>query len=156
MRNKTLVITLLLIFSACIKAFAETTIKAEVDKLSITLDETVTYKLIIGSTEKRLPEPTVPDFAGFNVISQAQSSTISFVKGGIQSVLVYAFILEPQAVGKFKIKPSLIKVKNKTISSAGFEIEVKPEKPGTKKAPEEKPAPLPEAPPESQEPQVTL
>ncbi len=146
----------LFIFCGYIKAFAETTITAEVDKLKITPDETLTYKLVITSTEKNIPEPAAPDFAGFAVISQAQSSTISFIESGIKSIIVYAFILEPQAAGKFKINPSRIKFKNKIISSQEFEIEVKPAKAGTKKLPEEKTIPLPETPSESEQPQVTL
>jgi HAMP domain-containing protein len=156
MRNKVIIIAALFIFCGYIKAFAEITIKSEIDKLKITTDDTITYKLIITSTAKNIPEPRVPDFTGFAVVSQAQSSTISFIKSGIKSILVYAYILAPLESGKFKIKPSQIKVKNKIVSSQGFEIEVKPAKPGTKNLSEEKPVPLPETPSESEQPQVTL
>jgi len=156
MKNKVAIIAVLFIFCGYIRAFAEITVRAQVDKLSITADDAITYKLIITSTEKKIPEPNAPDFTGFAVVSQAQSSTFSFIKNGIRSILVYAYILVPQATGKFKIKPSRIKVRDKIISSQEFEIEVKPAKPGTKNIPEEKTIPLPETPSESEQPQVTL
>lgn len=137
-------------------AFTETSIKSEVDKKSITTDENVIYKLTITSTDKNIPQPQLPKFTGFVVISQVQSSNISLVKGGIKTILVYAFVLTPIVIGKFKIEPSFIKVKNKTCSTDTFEIEVTQ---GKRKPnpPQKEGLPLPEKPPsESEEPQVTL
>lgn len=138
------------IFLFTATALAETSLKAEVDKASITTDEAITYKLTIDSTDKNIPQPQLPKFAGFQVISQAQSSNISWLKNGIKTILVYNFILAPVDIGKFKIEPSSLKIKNKTYASDGFEIEV------TQGKRKPKP-PLPEEPqPESEEPQVTL
>lgn len=108
-----------------LNCFAQTSIKAEVDKTTLTQDETFTYKLIITSSENKLPQPGIATFKGFNVISQAQSSTISFVEGTAKTFLVYAFILAPTKAGKFKIGPSSIKIKDKVYSTDSFEIEVK-------------------------------
>ncbi|MFH1398206.1 MAG: BatD family protein [Candidatus Omnitrophota bacterium] len=107
-------------------AFAEISIKAEVDQASLTMNDILTYKIIITSSEKTLPRPEVFKFNGFNLISQAQSSTVSLVKSEVKTILVYVFILVPQSAGKFKIGPAVIKVKNKAISSQAFEIEVTP------------------------------
>ncbi len=106
-------------------AFAQASIKAEVDKTIVTTDDTITYKLIITSSEKNIPTPQLPKFTGFRVISSAQSSTVSLTKGNIKTIFVYAFILVPTDIGKFKIEPSEIKIKNETFSSVSFEIEVK-------------------------------
>lgn len=105
-------------------AFAETSIKAQVDKTGITTDDSLTYKLIIISSEKNIPVPAIPKFEGFNLVSQAQSSTISFAKGGTETHLVYVFILVPGEAGKIKIEPSKIKVGAVTYTSEQFEIEV--------------------------------
>lgn len=105
-------------------SFAETSIKAEVDNLIVTTDNTLIYKIIISSSERQIPRPELPDFKGFDVISQAQSSTVSFVKGSTQTVSVYAFILAPLGVGKFKIPPATIKINGLSISAQEFEIEV--------------------------------
>jgi len=122
------IIILSVIFTSLFIAtsFAQTSIKAEVDKTIVTTDDTITYKLIITSSEKNIPTPQLPKFTGFRVISSAQSSTVSFTKGNIKTIFVYAFILAPTDIGKFKIEPSEIKIKNETFSTASFEIEVNP------------------------------
>lgn len=126
-------------------SFAETAIKAQVEKTSITTDETLTYKITITSTEKKLPEPKIPDFKGFSVVSTVQSSTLSFGKNNINTTLGYAFILAPTDVGKFKIEPSKVTIAGRTYSSEAFEIDVKPGK--------AKPQNIQ---PESEQPQYTL
>jgi hypothetical protein len=114
-----------IIFAASLQVcFAETVVKAEVDKLSLTTDETLTYKVVVTSSETKLPMPQMPDFKGFNEISQANSSTISFAKGQIKTVLVYAYILSPNTTGKITIGPATIKVKDEVFSTQEFAIEV--------------------------------
>ncbi len=138
-------------------AFAQTSIKAEVDKMSLTTDEALTYKLTITSFEKDIPTPQLPKFTGFDAISSAQSSAMTFTKGGVKSIVTYAFVLVPTGIGKFKIEPSQIKTKNKTFSSGDFEIEVKQGKGSLQAQPQQK-TPIPEeTPPETEEsPQITL
>lgn len=154
--KKIIVSIAIFIFLLTASSFAETSIKADVDKLSLNTDETLTYKITIASSDKKLPAPQLPEFEGLNVVSQAQSSTVSFVKGDIKTILVYAFILVPSEVGKFKIDPATIKIRGKTYSTDSFEIEVSQGKirPGVPK--EEKPALPGESLPESKEPQITL
>lgn len=137
-------------------AFAQTSIKAEVNKTSITTDETLTYKIIITSTEKNIPQPQIPKFTGFNVVSEARSSTFSYLKDGPKTILVFAFVLAPADIGKFEIEPSLIKIKDRTYSADAFEIEVTQDK-AKPKAPQEPEEPLPEESlPKSEQPQITL
>lgn len=103
---------------------AETQIKAEADKNKLTTDEMLTYKIVITSSENNVPAPAVPEFEGFNVLSKAQSSTISFAQGSIKTILVYAFVLAPVETGKLKIKPASVQVKGKTYTSEEIEVEV--------------------------------
>lgn len=137
-------------------ALAETSIKAEVDKLSLTTDDTLTYKLVVISSGKNIPSPVIPKFKGFNVLSQAQSTSISFAKGKAETQLVYVFILVAHSEGKLKIEPGAINIGKETYSSEQFEIEVKqgktkPQIPKQRVTPEDK-----ESFPESKEPQITL
>jgi hypothetical protein len=156
MKFKLFISTILLIFFSAANAFGEISIKAEVDKTSISTDETLTYKLIITSTDNEAPEPEVPKFTGFDVISQAQSSTFSYLKTGPKTILVLAFILAPNDIGKFKIEPSVIKLKGKNYSTDSFEIEVTQGKAKPQVPPEERPS-LPEKfQPESDQPKITL
>lgn len=138
------------------KTFAQTSIKAEVDKTSITTDETLTYKIIITSSEKEILNPQLPKFAGFKVISQVQSSQISLGGSENKTVLTYQFILVPIDIGKFKLEPATVKIKNEVYSTDSFEIEVRPGKTKSKTQPEQKPSLPEEILPETEEPQITI
>lgn len=124
MKIKFIIINALFILLITVKSFAETSIKAEVDKTQITADEVLTYKITIGSTEKKIPQPKLPQFKGFNLISQSQSSSISFGKDNIKTILVYEFILSPIKQGEFKIESSVVTVGGKTYSSQSYQIKV--------------------------------
>ena len=124
MKNKLILYGVFSVLLCSTSAFAETTIKAEVDKPRITTDEALTYKLTVSSAEKNIPQPQVPGFEGFAVISQAQSSTISFMQRGPKAILIFIYILAPLNTGKFTIRPSQIKIQGKTYTSEAFEIEV--------------------------------
>jgi hypothetical protein len=95
-----------------------------VDRLNLTTDEALTYKIILTSSEKNLPQPDVPELKGFVVLSTAQSSTMSFSKVNLKTSIVYAFVLLPTKTGKLQIPAASIKIKDKIYSSEGFEIEV--------------------------------
>lgn len=152
MKNK-LVLSAILIFLFTATAFADTSVKAEVDKLSMAADEGLTYKLVITSSLKKIPQPKLPKFEGFIILSNARTSQISISGGTQKTLVVYVFILAPAKTGKLKIEPSQIKIEGRSYSSAAFEIEVGPGK--TK--PQQKP-PLPgrEPPTKTKEPQFTL
>lgn len=156
--KKTFVLSLIFVFLFIASALAETKIKAEVDKAKLSTDEGLTYKLTITSSTSNIPLPVLPKFADFFIISQAQSSSISFIQGGAKSILVYTYILAPQNAGKLKIEPSKITIEGKAYSSEEFEIEVTPgkAKPKPKTPPVKPPAEPSEIPPESEEEQVTL
>ena len=153
---KAIIVALILISTSYTKAFAETNIKAEVDKTSITADEAITYKITITSTDHKIPSPQVPKFQDFNVISRAQSSSVSLAQNQVKTVLVYAFILTPTRTGKFTIEPASVKIKKDTYSSESFEIEVTEGKIKPKSPQKERPSLPQNIQPESEEPQITL
>jgi hypothetical protein len=154
MNHKSILITLLFIFFFTINVFAQTSVKAEVDKLSITTDENITYKLIITTSAKKIPAPQIPKFTGFNIISQSQSSQISLSQGNLKTLIVYVFILSPAQTGKLNIEAASVKIENETFSTETIEIEVKPGKAKPSPAPKQKPQPPQEAP--SQTKKITL
>lgn len=130
-------------------AFAYTDIKAQTDKLSLTTDDTLNYKITITSTDQNVPGPALPKFEGFNVLSKGQTSTISFAKNQVKTVSVYAFVLEPKGVGTFKIEPAQIKIEGDVYATKDFQIEVTQGKLKPKTLPQENQ-------PESGKPQVLL
>ncbi len=137
-------------------SFAESSIKCEVNKAKISIDDTLIYKLTITSSERQIPLHKLPEFKDFLVVSRAESSTISLAGGGVKTVLVYAIVLVPKNTGKLSIGPSKFEEEGKTYTSEKFEIEVTLGKRPPKTLPKEKPSQPEKAPLKSKEPQVTL
>jgi len=135
--------------------FAETSLKAEVDKLKVATDEVLTYKVTVTSNDQLIPPVRFPAFSGFDLISQGQSQSVSLQKGGLDTSLAYSFILSPIAAGKIKIDPATLKIKDRVLSTNAFEIEVSLGKDKLRITPPNQPS-LPKEPDESQEPQITL
>lgn len=157
-----LIILLACIFIFCAKfiswaqdAVPETIIKAEVDKLKASTDDAINYKLTIVSYKQNIPPPSLPKFEGFNLISQMQSSTVSYARGKIKTSKVYIFFLSAKNPGKIKIEPAELKIKDEIYKSQGFEIEVTQGKGQLSPNPKQKQLPR-RVPPQPGEPQVTL
>lgn len=156
MRNKILSLSIIFIFLFLVCSYAETSIKAEVNKVNLTLDDSLTYKVTVMSDQKRLPVPEIPKFEGFKVISEGQSSNMSFSKGIIKTGLSYEFILKPLKAGKLNIPAAKIKVDKEVYSSQSFELDVANGKIPPKSKPEEIPAQPDKHIPESSSPKITL
>jgi hypothetical protein len=156
MNNRYLFFVIAAIIFSTVTAFAETTIKVEVNKTKLSTDEALTYKIVISSDEKNIPAPELPKFTGFRGISNARSSTTSFANKGIKRILVYAYVLVPYSIGKLKIEPSKLKIGNKVYESSAFEIEVLQGKNKPVMPPKIKSAPHKNIPLGSSEPQYTL
>jgi hypothetical protein len=150
--------TLIFLFLFIAKVYAEISIKAEVDKTKLALGEKFSYEILISSTERQTPQAQLPKFDNFYVISQSQSSTISFNKGKPETDITYAFILSPREVGKFTIAPATIKIKNQTYSTDSLQIEViegKSKQP-PKNLPKQAPSSSEKQKPESKNPKIIL
>lgn len=114
---------LIALSQACL-VFAQPTMKAEVNKLRISTDETLTYKLTIVSSDKQQLLPKLPEFKGFKVVSSSQSSSASFAVDKASITSAFIFVLVPTAVGKFTIEPATLSLKKETLTADSFEIEV--------------------------------
>jgi len=145
MRARISVLCLLAAMFLATPAFAETTLKAQVDKTALSTDDTLTYKVTLASTDRNLPSPNLPDFKGFNILSQVQSSNMSFTKGEVKTTVAYEFILAPKQAGTITIGSATIKINNKIYSSESFQINATQGKTLPKSTQ-----------PESEEPQYTL
>ena len=136
-------------------AFADTSIKAEVDKTNITTDDAITYKVTIASDEKNLSAPELPKLDDFQVVSSARSSTVSFIKNNPKALLVYVLVLVPRKAGKLMIGSSTVKVNDKAYATDSFTIEVTPGKTKPQASPEDNQVPESSF-PQSDQPQTTL
>jgi len=152
---KAFIFTALFIAYLTGSASAETAIKAEVDKPKITTDDALTYKLIVTTTERKIPQPALPKFENFIIVSQANSSTVSFAKGGAKTILVFAFILAPKATGRLKIESASVQAEGKTYAAPEIEVNVAQ---GKRKlpVPPKKGEPAPKKVPPRSGPQYTL
>ncbi len=130
--TKIFLLAAFIVFSLQTPCLAATSIKAEVDKTSISAQETLTYKLVITSSEDRLPAPSIPAFKDFRVVSEARSSSVSLLSPEARTVLVFIFILAPSKAGTLKIEPASITVKGTTYASEPLEITVIPNASGEK------------------------
>ncbi len=126
MRKVLLSIVLVLVFS--VAAGAETTIKAEVDRKSMTTDEELIYKITVVSDQKDPPEVQLPRLEGFDVISSAESSTVSFADKGMKTHFLYVLVLVPRTAGSVKIPSARLKTRAGSTTTESFEIEVRPGK----------------------------
>jgi len=111
-----------------VTAFADLSIKAEVDKTELTTDEALTYKLSIVFSGDEALVPEIPKFEDFSVISQAESTQFSFGEGMAEKTFIYSFVLMPKKKGEFTIKPTKIKINGREHSSDSFKIKVSPGK----------------------------
>jgi hypothetical protein len=97
---------------------------AEVDKFKVTTDDVLTYKVTVSSSEQLIPAPKLPEFKDFEVVSQLQSSQMSWGKDGSKTNTEYTFTIIPKTTGKLKIDPAILRIKDKSYSSEEFQIEV--------------------------------
>ncbi|MFH1508286.1 MAG: BatD family protein [Candidatus Omnitrophota bacterium] len=118
------VLTTIVFLFSIYPGYALTTITAEVDKFKITAQETVNYKITIESDEKNLPLPEIPDFEGFFLLSQSQTSQLSLTGKDIKNIAVYVFVLAAIESGILNIGPTLIKTNSGVLKTEEFEIEV--------------------------------
>lgn len=88
---------------------------------------TVSFIITISSNgTKRIDTPiSLPDFDGFDVLSQGIVEQSSFSNGTFSRKVGYDIILQPKKSGKLKIKPATVKVDGKTYSTKPITIMVK-------------------------------
>lgn len=156
MRSKIFLFILLSVSLFMAPVYAETTIRAQVNKTRITTDEPLIYKVVVSSDEKMLPALELPKFEGFAQVSKSQSSSISLTAGKITTKLSYDFILASLKPGKITIGPSQIKIKDQFFKSESFDIEVTQGKNKPKIPPQNKLQSPQNIPFDSEESKVTL
>jgi len=138
-------ITAALILFGPLVVFAELAIHAEVDKAELTTDGALSYKVSITSLGNETLVPEIPEFEDFSVLSQMQSTQLSFAGAQAEITKTYNFVLRPKKDGELTIKPAVIRVGDQEYSSDSFKIEVSPGK-----------TQIPTGLPETGQPRITL
>ncbi|MCK9594166.1 MAG: BatD family protein [Candidatus Omnitrophica bacterium] len=105
-------------------AFANTSIRTEVDKTCVAPKELLTYKVVIESTRRSIPAPHIPKFTSFKIVSQGQATNIFRHAGKLKTRAEYIFMLLPKKTGRIRIYPARVTIEEKSFTSAPLDIEV--------------------------------
>lgn len=103
----------------------EIKLNASVDRTTVGVGDHFTYQLEVSGADKNLPDPQLPDFSNFEVLSGPNvSSSFQIVNFDVSSSKTYSFILSPRQVGKIEIPPAFIGYKGKKYQSDNIIITV--------------------------------
>ena len=98
-------------------------ITAEVDRTSLSTDETLTLTVEIHGSEEISP-PSLPFFGDFDVVGQGTSTRISTLNQQTSTEIVYRYTLRPIRPGRATIGPVSVTVDGSTFTTDPIEIEV--------------------------------
>ncbi len=101
------------------------TFRASVDRTSLTVNDVLTYTLEIQGSAMSLPDPKLPDFQNFSILSGPnQASTFQFINGQTSYSKTLSFVLRPLQTGDLTIGPAELTYKHKTYRTDPLTISV--------------------------------
>jgi len=135
-----IVILLLLAMPALLGArFAQAqsiSIRASVNKTSLTLDDHLTLSVIIeGSNIGSLSDPELPDLDAFSIVSSSQGSNFSWINGKISISKTINYTLSPFKIGTFTIPSIKVFQEKKTYQTQPISITVSQSSSSTRPSP---------------------
>ncbi|MFQ5607053.1 MAG: BatD family protein [Candidatus Zixiibacteriota bacterium] len=96
----------------------------EVDRSSVTLDESVTLTVTISGVNERLPQPNVDKLGEFDVLSQGSSMKYSNINGVTETSTTFTLILTPRKIGTFDLGPATITINGQPYTSNSTTVTV--------------------------------
>jgi hypothetical protein len=103
----------------------ELTFRASVDRTSLTVNDLLTYTLEIQGSAMSLPDPRLPDFQNFSIISGPnQSSTFQFINGRTSYSKTLSFVLRPLQTGNLTIGSAELTYKRQTYRTDPITVSV--------------------------------
>lgn len=122
---KIALMTIMLFLAASGLQAQDLKLTATVNKTTVGIDESFTYQLEISAPVKNLPDPDLPDFSNFAVLSGPNVSTsFQIINFDMSASKTYSFVLTPRAVGKFEIPPATVQYEGKSYRSNAITITV--------------------------------
>jgi hypothetical protein len=100
------------------------TITAQVDRSSLSTDETLNLVVTLNAAAMNTPTPSLPSLEGFRVLGSSTSSQFSIVNGTMSSQVVYAYRLQPYQTGDLVIDPISVTVNGLTFSTEPLKVNV--------------------------------
>jgi hypothetical protein len=125
-------------------AFAQSTLRVDtqVDRRSLTIDDTLNLRITVEGRGASAPEVTLPAFEGFDVVShqvqRPMSFSFNFGRGAVvQSSVIYTFVLRPTRTGSLTIRPTSAQLGDERKTSPPIAITVSAGASSTPQAPAE-------------------
>jgi len=100
-------------------------IKASVNRTELPLGEYFQYTVEISGSIGSIPQPELPDFSEFYILSGPnESSSYQWINGVMSASKTFTFLLQPRNPGEFTLAPAKIKVKREELQSEAIVIKV--------------------------------
>ncbi|MBK8575415.1 MAG: protein BatD [Elusimicrobia bacterium] len=103
---------------------ADLTFTAEVDRTTLTMNDTLTLQLTFSGGRISIPQPSLSDIPGFRATFAGQSQNISYVNGQVTSQVIFSFALAPLSPGEHVIPSVSMTVGGQTLSTNPIPIKV--------------------------------
>ena len=97
---------------------------ADVDRTTLSMNDTLTLQLTFSGGRLSIPQPTLSNIPGFRATFAGQSQNISYVNGQVTSQVVFSFALAPQSPGEHVIPSITMTVQGETLTTNPIPIKV--------------------------------
>ena len=105
-------------------AQAPSVITAEVDRTSLTTDETVTLTVYIDESLGQPGQPLIPPLDGFQVVGSSKGTQMSIINGDWSIKSTYSYRLSPIQPGVFVIDPVIVSISGQAYATQPITVEV--------------------------------
>ena len=99
-------------------------IQAEVDRTSLSTDESLVLTVTINAASGRPSQPVLPPMAGLQIVGQSSGTSIQIINGDITTQMTYQYRLQPTQAGDFVIDAISTTVNGQTFSTEPIMISV--------------------------------
>lgn len=105
---------------------AQSPIRAEVDRTTLSTDEEVLLRVTVQSDNLNIPSPSLTGLRDFRVVGSSESKEFSMINGQITSQGVFIYRLSPLQTGELTIPAISVTVEGQTFQTEPILIEVLP------------------------------
>jgi hypothetical protein len=106
-------------------AQAQSPIHAEVDRTTLSTDETVVLTVSLSARSiLSAPRLTMPPLPGFHIVGTSSSSQVSILNNSMSSQVVYVYRLQPYETGDLVIAPISMTMEGQTYSTEPITVHV--------------------------------
>lgn len=118
------IMTFFLLVTAVWPALGQSPITAEVDRTSVSTDETVALTVRINGNTGSPAAPQLPPLESFQVVGTSSGTQIRVVNGAFSSSATYTYHLRPLETGELVIPPINVTINGQTYSTDPITIQV--------------------------------